>query len=82
MKTVKKVYVLRKSLGPSRIKRFLSCANKFKKDRLDPEPEYEFDVTKPDGIGTATVHCKNVEHLNDQRKRRNSISKAADSYHH
>ena len=48
-----------------------------KKIDLDPEPEYEFDVTKPDGIGTATVHCKNVEHLNDQRKRRNSISKAA-----
>ena len=23
------------------------------------------------------MHCKNVEHLNDQRKRRNSISKAA-----
>jgi hypothetical protein len=48
-----------------------------KKIDLDPEPEYEFDVTKPDGIGTATVHCRNVEHLNDQRKRRNSISKAA-----
>jgi hypothetical protein len=44
---------------------------------LDPEPEYEFDVTKPDGIGTATVHCKTIEHLNDQRKRRNAISKAA-----
>ena len=44
---------------------------------LDPEPEYEFDVTKPDGIGTTTVHCKNVEHVNDQRKRRNAISKAA-----
>ena len=43
----------------------------------DPEPEYEFDVTKPDGISTATVHCKTVEHLNDQRKRRNAISKAA-----
>ena len=48
-----------------------------KKIDLDPEPEYEFDVTKPDGIGTATVHCRSVEHLNDQRKRRNSISKAA-----
>ena len=48
-----------------------------KKVDLDPEPEYEFDVTKPDGIGTATVHCRNVEHLNDQRKRRNSIAKAA-----
>ena len=44
---------------------------------LDPEPEYEFDVTKPDGIGTATVHCKTVEHVNDQRKRRNAIAKAA-----
>ena len=48
-----------------------------KKVDLDPEPEYEFDVTKPDGIGTATVHCRSVEHLNDQRKRRNSIAKAA-----
>ena len=48
-----------------------------KKIDLDPEPEYEFDVTKPDGISTATVHCRSVEHLNDQRKRRNSISKAA-----
>jgi hypothetical protein len=48
-----------------------------KKIDLDPEPEYEFDVTKPDGISTATVHCKTVEHLNDQRKRRNAISKAA-----
>ena len=44
---------------------------------LDPDPEFEFDVTKPDGISTATVHCKTVEHVNDQRKRRNSISKAA-----
>ena len=48
-----------------------------KKIDLDPEPEYEFDVTKPDGISTATVHCRTVEHLNDQRKRRNAISKAA-----
>ena len=48
-----------------------------KKIDLDPEPEYEFDVTKPDGIKTATVHCRSVEHLNDQRKRRNAISKAA-----
>tara|TARA_R100001129_G_scaffold108969_1_gene74801 strand:+ start:82 stop:1713 length:1632 start_codon:yes stop_codon:yes gene_type:complete len=48
-----------------------------KKIDLDPEPEYEFDVTKPDGIGTATVHCKSIEHLNDQRKRRNAISRAA-----
>ena len=48
-----------------------------KKIDLDPEPEYEFDVTKPDGIGTATVHCKTVEHVNDQRKRRNAIAKAA-----
>ena len=44
---------------------------------LDPEPEYEFDVTKPDGIGKATVHCKSIEHLTDQRKRRNSIARAA-----
>ena len=48
-----------------------------KKIDLDPEPEYEFDVTKPDGISTATVHCKSIEHLNDQRKRRNAIAKAA-----
>ena len=51
--------------------------NNLKKIDLDPEPEYEFDVTKPDGIKTATVHCRSVEHLNDQRKRRNAISKAA-----
>ena len=44
---------------------------------LDPDPEFEFDVTKPDGISTATVHCRTVEHVNDQRKRRNAISKAA-----
>ena len=44
---------------------------------LDPDPEYEFDVTQPDGIGKATVHCKTVEHVTDQRKRRNSIAKAA-----
>ena len=48
-----------------------------KKIDLDPEPEYEFDVTKPDGIGTATVHCKTIEHVNDQRKRRNAIARAA-----
>ena len=48
-----------------------------KKIDLDPEPEYEFDVIKPDGIGTATVHCHSVEHVNDQRKRRNAIAKAA-----
>ena len=48
-----------------------------KKIDLDPEPEYEFDVTKPDGISTATVHCKSIEHVNDQRKRRNAIAKAA-----
>ena len=48
-----------------------------KKIDLDPEPEYEFDVTKPDGISTATVHCKTIEHVNDQRKRRNAIAKAA-----
>jgi hypothetical protein len=44
---------------------------------LDPEPEYEFDITKPDGQSTATVHCKSIEHLTDQRKRRNSIARAA-----
>ena len=48
-----------------------------KKIDLDPEPEFEFDVIKPDGISTATVHCRSVEHVNDQRKRRNAISKAA-----
>ena len=48
-----------------------------KKIDLDPEPEYEFDVIKPDGISTATVHCRSVEHVNDQRKRRNAIAKAA-----
>jgi hypothetical protein len=44
---------------------------------LDPEPEYEFDVTKPDGEEAATVHCKSIEHITDQRKRRNSIARAA-----
>jgi hypothetical protein len=44
---------------------------------IDPDPEYEFDVTKPDGIGKATVHCRTIEHVTDQRKRRNSIAKAA-----
>ena len=28
-------------------------------------------------LATATVHCKSIEHLNDQRKRRNAIAKAA-----
>tara|TARA_R110000851_G_scaffold175220_1_gene321484 strand:- start:1455 stop:3092 length:1638 start_codon:yes stop_codon:yes gene_type:complete len=44
---------------------------------IQPDPEYEFDVTKPDGIGKATVYCKSIEHLTDQRKRRNSIAIAA-----
>ena len=44
---------------------------------IEPDPEYEFDVTKPDGIGKATVHCKTIEHVTDQRKRRNAIAKAA-----
>ena len=44
---------------------------------LEPDPEFEFDVTKPDGFTTATVHCKSVEHVNDQRKRRNAISRDA-----
>ena len=48
-----------------------------KKIELDPEPEFEFDVIKSDGFTTATVHCKSVEHVNDQRKRRNSIAKDA-----
>ena len=48
-----------------------------KKIDLDPEPEYEFDVIKPNGISTATVHCRSVEHVTDQRKRRNAIAKAA-----
>jgi len=48
-----------------------------RKIEIFEEPEYEFDVTKPDGIATATVHCKSIEHLNDQRKRRNAIAKAA-----
>ena len=48
-----------------------------RKIEIFEEPEYEFDVTKPDGIGTATVHCRSIEHLNDQRKRRNAIAKAA-----
>ena len=48
-----------------------------KKIDLDPEPEYEFDVIKPDGISTATVHCRSVEHVTDQRKIRNAIAKAA-----
>ena len=48
-----------------------------KKIALEPEPEFEFDVTKSDGFTTATVHCKSVEHVNDQRKRRNAIAKDA-----
>ena len=44
---------------------------------LEPEAEYTFDVTLPDGVDTRTVHCKTVEHVNDQRKRRNAISKYA-----
>ena len=48
-----------------------------RKIEIFEEPEYEFDVTKPNGIATATVFCKSIEHLNDQRKRRNAIAKAA-----
>ena len=44
---------------------------------IEPDPEYEFDVTKPDGIGKATVYCKTIEHVTDQRRRRNSIARAA-----
>jgi len=49
-----------------------------KKIALEPEPEYEFDVIKSDGFTTATVHCKTVEHVTDQRKRRNAIAKDAE----
>jgi len=48
-----------------------------KKIALEPEPEFEFDVIKSDGFTTATVHCKSVEHVTDQRKRRNAIAKDA-----
>ena len=48
-----------------------------KKIELAPEPEFEFDVTLADGFSTATVHCKNVEYLTEQRKRRNVISRDA-----
>ena len=48
-----------------------------RKIEIFEEPEYEFDVIKPDGIGKVTIHCRSVEHLNDQRKRRNAISKDA-----
>jgi len=48
-----------------------------RKIEIFEEPEYEFDITKPDGIATATVFCRSIEHLNDQRKRRNAIAKAA-----
>ena len=34
------------------------------------------------GVWSSPVHCRNVEHLNDQRKRRNSISKAAGFLRH
>jgi len=44
---------------------------------IQPDPEYEFDVTKPDGIGKASVYCRSIEHLTDQRKRRNAIALAA-----
>jgi hypothetical protein len=36
-----------------------------------------FDITKPDGQSTATVHCRSIEHVTDKRKRRNSIARAA-----
>ena len=50
----------------------------FKKIALEPEPEFEFDVIKSDGFTTATVHCRSVEHVTDQRKRRNAIAKDAE----
>ena len=49
-----------------------------KKIALEPEPEFEFDVIKSDGFSTATVHCRSVEHVTDQRKRRNAIAKDAE----
>jgi len=48
-----------------------------RKIEIFEEPEYEFDVIKPDGISKVTVRCRSVEHLNDKIARRNSISKAA-----
>ena len=52
------------------------CTNLEKVD-LEPEPEYNFDVTLTDGQTVRSVHCKTIEHLTDQRKRRNSIAKYA-----
>ena len=52
------------------------CGNLEKVD-LEPEPEYNFDVTLTDGQSVRSVHCKTIEHLTDQRKRRNSIAKYA-----
>ena len=48
-----------------------------RKIEIFEEPEYEFDVIKPDGISKVTVFCKSVEQLNDRTGRRNDISKAA-----
>jgi hypothetical protein len=48
-----------------------------RKIEIFEEPEYEFDVIKPDGISKVTVFCKSVEQLNDRTGRRNAISKAA-----
>ena len=48
-----------------------------RKIEIFEEPEYEFDVTKPDGISKVTIHCKSVEHLNSRIKRRDAISKDA-----
>ena len=44
---------------------------------LDRETEESRPLIVPDGEDVRTVHCKNVEHVNDQRKRRNAISKYA-----
>ena len=33
-------------------------------------------------VTVKSVHCKTIEHLNDQTKRRNSIGKAAVFHHH
>ena len=46
-----------------------------KKIELDPEPEFEFDVIKSDGIDHSYGSLSHsVEHVNDQRKRRNCNS--------
>ena len=41
---------------------------------IEPDPEYEFDVTKPDGIGKATVHCKTIEHVAEHQTHPTPVS--------